>query len=445
MVAPVFGAWVRRERRPRQGSQKRFGGEPLPGLQKRGLWRYHGAMSHSTHISRFLFAAITVLLPAAVLGAALSGCGKGDVLTAARAAATGDLATAAKTVAVSKATRYATNPEALLWDAKRFAGVLENFRKAIDEAWGKDEAREPSPREYVKYIQNYKSRAMVDFDAGVVTVETLDQDKPLASLRSAIATTLLTPGDPRAVDLYTAGEVRLGDEPFLLGEIKDFDGKDVRWAWRAERFADALVARGPGTRTLADGRVVRSVTIPMVRDHLHVRAGKYEPLVTSMAKRYKISPNLVFAVIKTESDFNPFAVSHAPAFGLMQIVPTSAGREVRRVMDGKDEPPSKDFLFEPENNIRYGAAYLHLLDTRHLDGIENPLSREYCTIAAYNTGAGNVLRTFDTNRDKARRAINAMAPAEVYETLRKRLPYDETRRYLHKVMQAKKLFVGSGA
>jgi len=396
---------------------------------------------------RPLIPAVIVLaaLLAAGLGAALSGCGKGDVITAARAVATGDISSAARSIAVAKATGYAANPEALLWDAKRFKKALDAFRKAIDDAWGEDEAREPSPREYVKYTQNYKSRAMVDFDAGLVTVETLDQDTPLASLKNAIVTTLLTPRDPRAVDLYSAGEVRLGDEPFLLGEVKDLDGQNIRWAWRAERFADALIKRGPAERALADDRTVRSVRIPMVKDHLHVRARKYEPLVTAMAERFEVSPNLVFAVIKTESDFNPFAVSGAPAFGLMQIVPTSAGREVNRVLDGRDEPPSSEFLFAPENNIRYGAAYLHLLDTRHLDGIEDPLSREYCTIAAYNTGAGNVLRTFDANRDKARRAINALAPSEVYEILRSRLPYDETRRYLHKVMQAKKQFVGSGA
>ena len=407
-------------------------------------------MRHAPNASRIPVFALTAAMLAAVLLAAapLAGCGKGDVITAARIAATGDLSSAARQIAVSKATRYATNPEALLWDARRFQKVLDSFRKAVDDSWGKDEAREPGPREYVKYTQDYKSRAMVDFDAGLVTVETLDQDRPLDSLRSAVVTTLLTPRDPRAVDLWSAGEVRLGDEPFLLGEVKDFDGKDIRWAWRAERFADALVkgkGGGPRTRTLADGTVVRSMTIPMVKDHLHVRARKYEPLVASMAERYQVSPNLVFAVIKTESDFNPFAVSGAPAFGLMQIVPTSAGREVRRVVDGRDEPPSSEFLFVPENNIRYGAAYLHLLDSRHLEGIADPLSREYCTIAAYNTGAGNVLRTFDKDRDKARRAINALSPSEVYETLRARLPYEETRRYLHKVMQAKKQFVGSGA
>ena len=408
-------------------------------------------MSQSTRTRIPVVAATAMLLAAALASAlALPGCGKGDVITAARMAATGDLSSAARRMAVAKATGYAANPEALVWDARRFAKALDVFRKAVGGTWGKDESREPGPREYVKYTQDYKSRAMVDFDAGMVTVETVDQAKPLESLRGAIVTTLLTPGDPRAVDLYSAGEVRLGDPPFLLGEVKDRDGKDIRWAWRAERFADALIkgdkdGRGPDARTLADGRTVRSVSIPMVKDHLQVRARKYEPLVAAMAERYGVSPNLVFAVIKTESDFNPFAVSHAPAFGLMQIVPSSAGREVNRVLDGNDEPPSSEFLFVPENNIRYGAAYLHLLESRHLEGIEDPLTLEYCTIAAYNTGAGNVLRTFDANRDKARGAINALPPSEVYGILRSRLPYQETRRYLEKVLQAKKQFVGSGA
>jgi membrane-bound lytic murein transglycosylase C len=183
------------------------------------------------------------------------------------------------------------------------------------------------------------------------------------------------------------------------------------------------------------------VTIPMVKDHFQVRAGKYRPLVGRFAKHYEVSKNLVYAITKTESDFNPYAVSNAPAYGLMQIVPTTAGRDVYRFLNERDGFPSKQFLFNPENNIEFGCAYLHLLHFKYLDDIQNPVSREYCIIAAYNTGTGNVLRTFDHDRDRAPQRINRLGPLEVFKTLHTKLPYEETRLYLAKVMEAKKQFV----
>lgn len=393
--------------------------------------------------------ALRPLLPVAALAlvAALAACSVGDTVRTARIIATGDLA-GAQAMAAEKAARYALNPEALVWDVKAFKARLEKFRDAVESVWGDEEREEPSPRRYVKYTGDYKSRALVDFDAGTVTVETVDQTAPLASLKGAVVATVLAPADPRAVDLYSDAEITLGDEPFLYDEVHDFDGKPIRWEWRAARFADALIARGVDERTVArkeGGVTARRVRFDMVRDHLHVRAAKYRAMVRQRARDYAVSENLVYAVMKTESDFNPFAVSSAPAFGLMQIVPRSAGAEVTEFLTGKKGQPSKEYLFEPANNVLYGTAYLHLLDTRHLNRVADPVSREYCIIAAYNGGSGAVLRSFHRDRTAAAERINAMSPGQVYEHLRAKLPYAETRRYLMKVVRAKKLFVGVGA
>ena len=373
-------------------------------------------------------------------------CSQGDVVDVAKIATSGDLRSA-QNIATRKAIRYASNPKALERDIKNFeknfASILLDFRTAVAQIWGKKETREPRPKEYVKYTQNYLSRASVDFDKGLITVETLDQKEPLVSLKNAITTTLLTPNDPRAVDLYTAGAVKLGETPFLYGEVRDHEGKSMRWNWRAERFADYLIRKKLQTRSIKAAKKtsrVHFVTIAMVRDHLQIRARKYRNHVERFARRYEVSKNLIYAVMKTESDFNPYAVSSAPAFGLMQIVPTSAGREVNVYLN-REGFPSDRFLFVPENNIQYGTVYLHLLDVKYLSQISHPVSREYCTIAAYNTGAGNVLKTFDPNRKTAHQRINAMSPIEVYQTLRTRLPYAETRRYIAKVIDAKKDFV----
>ncbi len=374
----------------------------------------------------------------------MGGCTASEALRAGRLIASGDAAGAGRWAA-EKGVGYALNPAQLEADVKRFAARLAAFRDAVGGVWGKDNVRESEPKTYVKYTQNYLSRAQVDFDKGLITVETMDSTDPQTSLKNAIVTTLLTPFDPRGMDLWSAGEVKLGETPFLLGEVRDFDGQNVRYMWRAERFADQLVRRQRSMRQVkVDGtyRTVHTVEIPMVADHVHIRARKYKPHVDRYAAQYGISANLVFAVIKTESDFNPWAVSPVPAYGLMQVVPKTAGADVYTFLNGKQGYPSSDLLYQPEDNIRYGTAYLHLLGSRYLAGIANPVAREYCVIASYNGGMGTVLRTFHANRSKAVEIINGMSPQEVYEKLVRYLPYQETRRYLGKVVSARRDFVG---
>ncbi len=149
--------------------------------------------------------------------------------------------------------------------------------------------------------------------------------------------------------------------------------------------------------------------------------------------------------MRTESNFNPYAISSAPAYGLMQLVPTSGGRDAYRKAKGTNDIPSKQYLFDAENNIELGTAYLSVLSFDEMDAITDPASREYCVISAYNTGPSNVLRTFggsSKNRNAALAEINRMSAAAVYDKLRLQLPYAETRQYLQKVVGYRRQFVG---
>lgn len=369
-----------------------------------------------------------------------SSCSRYDAVSIVRAAATGNPAAAAEALARDKAWGYAANPQALEGDIKQFSALVEDFIQTISQVWGDDNILVPKPKKYVKYTENYLSRASVDFDNGIITVETVDTDNPKTTLANAIVTTLLTPADPRSVDLYSAQPVAIGDTPFLMGEVKDHENKDIRWEWRAQRFANHLVDTQLKSRKT--GKTVEHyVTIPMIRDHLDVRARKYADYVVEMSNRFNISRNLIYAIMKVESDFNPFAVSSAKAIGLMQVVPATAGSDTYEYLNNRKGTPSTKKLFVPRTNILYGTTYLHLLETRYLSAIADPLSREYCIISAYNGGAGTVLRTFDSNRQKAANEINQLPPGEVYKILRTKVPYKETRRYLGKVLEAKKHFV----
>ncbi len=377
---------------------------------------------------------------AGCLPAALTACSTSEIVRTIEAAARGgSLQGAIKNVATSKATRWASNPRTLASDLENFDAFAKKFFGDVVKVWGDDNATKPTREVYVKYTDNYRSRGVIDFERSIVRVETLIPDH----LKQAIVTTLLSPEDPRAVDLFSDKAVKLGGEPFLYKQIVDHDEQAIRWAWRANRFADYLIAHKKQTRTvtLNDGQTKEEsyVEFPLVQDHSTRRVNRYSPQVNKYAAHYRLERSLVYAIIKTESNFNPYAVSWVPAYGLMQIVPKTAGRDAYEVIHGKPGTPTREYLFDVENNIRMGCAYLHILQTRYLAKVSNPLTREYCIIAAYNGGAGNVLRSFHSNRDQAFALINHQSPDQVYQRLRTKMP-KESQHYLKKVTDAKRQY-----
>ena len=99
----------------------------------------------------------------------------------------------------------------------------------------------------------------------------------------------------------------------------------------------------------------------------------YDPLIREMGGKYKVDCDLVRAVIKAESDFNPSAVSPKGAKGIMQLMPGTA------------ENMSVKNIFSPRENIEGGVKYLRRL----LNIFNNDL---HLTVAAYNAGENAVIR-----------------------------------------------------
>jgi membrane-bound lytic murein transglycosylase C len=345
---------------------------------------------------------------------------------------------------------YQRDPEAAIRDLRTiqrdFTTIMTALTGRVRQTWGEKEVKVPEQKKYVKYTQNYMSRTIVDFDNGSILVETLDDKAPKESLRNAIVTTLLTPDDPRSVDLFSDKPVTLTSDrpPYLLGLVVDQQGQPIRTPAQAEAFAVSALENTTKTRPVDQNGGAKQALIAelkMVANFSNRQAEKYRATVTRFAEQFKISPSLIFAVIRTESNFNPFAVSSAPAYGLMQLVPTSGGRDAYRKAKGKDTIPSRDYLFDPDNNIELGSAYLNVLSYSLLDQIDNEVSREYCVISAYNTGPRNVFKTFANDSTAALNQINSLEPPAVYDRLRSNLPYQETRDYLVKVVTFRKQFV----
>ena len=342
-------------------------------------------------------------------------------------------------VSCSSKNKGDTYNEAWVKDTNGFDILMGQFAHNIENIWGFNEVLIAGPKDYVKYSDGYQTRSHINFDDGTITVETIAGTDPAARLRQAIVTTLLMGDDPGSVDLYSdADDIQISKEPFLYGQVVDNTGEAIRWQWRAERFADYLLQTRMKKRT-SGLHIIYSVTINLVPNHLDKRAHKYLGMVRQASRKYGVDESLILAIMQTESSFNPYAVSRSDAMGLMQVVQHTAGKDVFR-SQGKSGTPSRSYLFDPASNIDTGTAYLAMLSNVYLGGIDNPTSRRYAVITAYNGGAGSVLRVFSNDKVQAANIINRMAPGDVYQTLTTRHPSAESRRYLYKVNTAQKSY-----
>ena len=145
---------------------------------------------------------------------------------------------------------------------------------------------------------------------------------------------------------------------------------------------------------------------------------KYSGLVKKYAVQNNLDPNLVYAVIKCESSFNPGAQSNIGALGLMQITPPTFEWAM-----SKDRPVQQytdDDLFTPDINIHYGTVVLSAL-LREFGNVGT-------AVAAYHAGRGNVnkwLKNADYSKDG--------------KTLYY-IPFADTRAYVGRVESARKIY-----
>jgi membrane-bound lytic murein transglycosylase C len=329
---------------------------------------------------------------------------------------------------------------------RKLEAAYAQLRINVQKRWGQSDTKVASRTVFVKYTQDYKSRVVTDFDHGTLTIETVDETNPEGSLKATIAAALLTPGDPATVDLFSDKDIALAPDrkPYLYGLVHDNHGKSIQTRQQALQYASYLVPQKMQKRATAKeqgGKTAVFVQILMVKNYEVKGAERYRASVEKYAAQYNVSPTLVLAIIRTESNFNPFAVSGAPAYGLMQLVPTSGGRAAVKRVQGVDQTPTAEFLFDPDHNIELGTAYLSVLESMEFKAVTSPDSRDYCVIAAYNTGPRNVTRVFATDKATAFDNINGLPAAALFEKLHSELSSDETRQYVVRVAGYRKQFV----
>jgi soluble lytic murein transglycosylase-like protein len=170
-------------------------------------------------------------------------------------------------------------------------------------------------------------------------------------------------------------------------------GGDYRLEWK--RAAKKVIMEN-SRRLVAIGRRKLSA-LPGARSippkTLSLRRSRYAGLIERTAQRFNLHPELLHAVIRAESAYNPVAVSSAGAIGLMQLMPDTAARY--GVSD----------IYDPGENVRGGARYLRFL----LDMFDHDLR---LALAGYNAGENAVVK------------YGNQIP-----------PYPETQQYVRRVLQ----------
>jgi membrane-bound lytic murein transglycosylase C len=338
---------------------------------------------------------------------------------------------------------------------KAILQAYREFEEKSAQVWGTDTVV-PTAKIAVTYRNNMQQRSVVDYENGKVKVELAlsSGEHPAAiehRLANAVEDTLLQGTDERSIlDIAKNPDAPKSNKPpELEGMVAKDDGTPLTRT-EIDQFkkqkARAMLKR-PIVGKDGKKRVIISTEFELVPDHIRKRAARFSDTINENALVHHIPTHLIYAIMETESYFNPTAKSPVPAFGLMQLVPGTGARDAYKFLFSKDIVVKDTYLYNAENNIELGVAYLHILYYRYLKRIKDPAARQWATIAAYNTGVQNVVKSFSGEYTKSKYAsrwswkrhainkINKMKPEQVYEHLRNYLPYEETRDYIKKVRE----------
>lgn len=147
----------------------------------------------------------------------------------------------------------------------------------------------------------------------------------------------------------------------------------------------------------------------------------YEEYVEKYSSLYEVDNDLVYALIKAESNYNPKAKSNKNAIGLMQLMEETA-KDILKTTNiniSANENLSEKLL-EPEININLGTKYLSILIQKY-NSIE-------LAVTAYNAGIGTVDNWIE-------KQIISSDGSDI-----EKIPYKETNNYVRKIMRDYKIY-----
>jgi soluble lytic murein transglycosylase-like protein/TolA-binding protein len=206
----------------------------------------------------------------------------------------------------------------------------------------------------------------------------------------------------------------LPEAKWELAEIsKNMSGPNARYALAWALFQTGSYNEAIKAASSLRGSIADEPRETRLRYLLYPAA--YPDEVSSAAARHNVDPMLSLAVMREESHFREGTISSADARGLMQIIPSTG-----EWLAGKIYGPAgfdRTMLLKPGVNIEIGSYYLRYLLDRFDDD-------ELFALAAYNWGEGNLKRWL------------AGSPPGDLDVFIERIPADETRRYVKKVLRS---------
>jgi soluble lytic murein transglycosylase len=146
----------------------------------------------------------------------------------------------------------------------------------------------------------------------------------------------------------------------------------------------------------------------------------YKEIISIYSEKYNVEENLIFAIIKAESNFKAEAVSNKGARGLMQLMDETAKDVANKNEIIIDTSNIQEELLNPNNNINIGTKYIATL-------IEKYQNKEVA-LAAYNAGIGTVDNWIE-------KGVIKSDGSDI-----ENIPYKETNNYVRKILRDYKIY-----
>lgn len=235
---------------------------------------------------------------------------------------------------------------------KRWQDAEKNYVEQLKERW--NDGMVSGKTKWVSYSDDQSQRTIIDYENDTVTVEFLASEtagKSEAAVRAEAEQVLAKATGTSLAEAVAQDPIHV-NAGVNLAQLKN--SQQMQQSSLLGGVSAAEVTQQPA-QVKRQGKTT-SVTIQLPTKVSSERAQRMFPIAEKYAMQRGLPVELVMAIMHTESSFNPLARSPIPAFGLMQIVPTSAGRDVTEFLTGQQRVLSAEYLYDPEQNVQAGTG-----------------------------------------------------------------------------------------